>query len=85
MLNRIHHIGIAVNNLEEGIRLYRDTFGMTFLGLETVGEQKVRVAMFRIGESRIELLEPVTDDSPIAGFLSRRRVLWICGWGPKWL
>ena len=72
MLKKISHIGIAVSNLDENVHLYRDVMGMDFLGIEEVAEQKVRVAMFKIGESRIELLEPTSDDSPVAKFLATR-------------
>jgi len=68
----IDHIGIAVRNLEESIPFYRDNLGLEFLGFEEVPSQKVRVAMFKVGESRIELLEPTAEDSPIAVAISKR-------------
>src|SRR5450631_4178349 len=71
MLTKINHIGIAVKSLEENIPFYRDNLGMAFAGIEEVAEQKVRVAMFAIGESKIELLEPTSEDSPIAKFLEK--------------
>lgn len=71
MLNKINHIGIAVKSLEESMPFYRDNLGMAFAGIEEVAEQKVRVAMFAIGESKIELLEPTSEDSPIAKFLEK--------------
>ena len=71
MLTRINHIGIAVKSLEETIPFYRDQLGMTLLGCEEVTEQKVKVAMLQIGESKIELLEPTADDSPVAKFLEK--------------
>lgn len=69
---KINHIGIAVKNLEASSSLYRDVLGMTFEGTEEVAEQKVRVAFFNIGGSRIELLEPTTPDSPVAKFLESK-------------
>jgi len=72
MLKKINHIGIAVKSLETSIPFYRDQLGMSFEGTEEVVEQKVKVAFFQIGESRIELLEPTTDDSPIAKFLEKK-------------
>ena len=72
MLKKINHIGIAVKSLENSIPFYRDQLGMSFEGTEEVAEQKVKVAFLQIGESRIELLEPTTDDSPIAKFLEKK-------------
>ncbi len=68
----IDHIGIAVESLEESIPFYRDNLGLTFLGIEEVPSQKVRVAMFSVGESKIELLEPTSKESPIAKAIEKR-------------
>ncbi len=68
----IDHLGIAVENLEEAIPFYRDLLGLEFMGMEEVPEQKVRIAMFRVGESRVELLEPTSPDSPVAKALEKR-------------
>jgi methylmalonyl-CoA/ethylmalonyl-CoA epimerase len=72
VIQRINHIGIAVSSLEEQIPFYRDVLGLTFKGIETVADQKVRMAMFGVGEVNIELLEPTAPDSPIAGFLDKK-------------
>ena len=71
MLSKINHIGIAVTSLDQALPFYRDQLGMAFKGAEEVAEQKVRVAMLQVGESKIELLEPTADDSPIARFLEK--------------
>ncbi|TXT56072.1 MAG: Methylmalonyl-CoA epimerase [Candidatus Thorarchaeota archaeon] len=71
-VEKIDHIGIAVDNIEEWIVYYRDTLGLDYQGSEVVEEQKVKVAFLQIGESRIELLEPTSDDSPVAKFLEKR-------------
>jgi methylmalonyl-CoA/ethylmalonyl-CoA epimerase len=71
MTKKINHIGIAVKNLETAIPFYRDVLGMSFEGTEDVAEQKVRVAFLKVGESRIELLEPTAVDSPVAKFLEK--------------
>lgn len=71
MLTKINHVGIAVKSLDESIPFYRDMLKMNLCGVEEVAEQKVRVAMFEIGESKIELLEPTSEDSPIAKFLEK--------------
>ena len=72
MITKINHIGIAVQSLDAQIPFYRDVLGLEFLGTETVAEQKVKVAMFRTGEVKIELLEPTSPDSSIALFLEKR-------------
>lgn len=71
MLTKINHIGIAVHSIDETLPFYRDQLGMTFKGAEEVAEQKVRVAMLQVGESKIELLEPTSADSPVAKFLEK--------------
>ena len=71
MLQKINHIGIAVQSLESTLPFYRDALGMPFHGTEEVAEQKVKVAMLGIGESKIELLEPTGPESPIAKFLEK--------------
>jgi len=71
MINKIDHIGIAVKNLDEAIEIYKK-LGFEVKEIEEVPEQKVRVAMLPIGESRIELLEATSEDSPIAKFIERR-------------
>lgn len=71
MLTKINHIGIAVNSLNESIPFYRDSLGMAFQGWEEVVEQKVKVAFLQVGESKIELLEPTSPESPIAKFLEK--------------
>jgi len=69
---KIDHIGIATNGIEETAAVYRDALGLSVSETEEVASQKVRVAMLPIGESRIELLEATSDDSPISKFLTKR-------------
>jgi methylmalonyl-CoA/ethylmalonyl-CoA epimerase len=69
---RIDHIGIAVQSLDAALEFYRDAVGLELKGLVTVPQEKVRVAMLPAGESRIELLEATSEDSPIARFLATR-------------
>ena len=71
MLHKINHIGIAVQSLDATLPFYRDVLRMPLAGIEEVSEQKVRVAMLGVGESKIELLEPTSDDSPVAKFLEK--------------
>jgi methylmalonyl-CoA/ethylmalonyl-CoA epimerase len=69
MVNKIDHIGIAVNNLDESIKFYEEILGLSLHGTETVEEQKVKVAFLPIGDTEIELLEATSPDSPIAKFI----------------
>ena len=70
--SKIDHLGIAVPSIAEAEKLYRDAMGLTCEGVEEVPDQKVRVAFYSVGETRIELLEPTTPDSPIAKFIEKR-------------
>ncbi|HTK94760.1 MAG TPA: methylmalonyl-CoA epimerase [Terriglobales bacterium] len=67
----IDHLGIAVKSLAQAKEFYR-ALGLDVVGEETVPHEKVKVAMLPVGESRIELLEPTSDDSPVGRFLARR-------------
>jgi methylmalonyl-CoA/ethylmalonyl-CoA epimerase len=69
---KIDHIGVATNNIEEAVTFYQRGLGLGVEGIEEVADQKVRVAMLPIGESRVELLEPTAPDSPISKFLAKR-------------
>ena len=72
MLEKIDHLGIAVNSIEEARQFYENVLGLRCEKIEEIASQKVRTAFFRIGEIHIELLEPTADDSPIAKFLASR-------------
>ena len=72
MIQKINHIGIAVSSLEAHLPFYRDVLKLEYQGTQTVPDQKVRLAVFRVGEVSIELLEPTAPDSPIAGFIEKR-------------
>jgi len=72
MLRRIHHVGIVVRNLEEGYRFYRDVLGLPLVKEATVQDQGLRAALLQIGESEIELLEPIDPNGGVAKFLERR-------------
>ncbi len=71
MIPRIDHIGIAVRSIAESRRLY-EQLGLEVEAIEEVPQEGVRVALIVCGESRIELLEPTSDDSPVQRFLDRR-------------
>jgi methylmalonyl-CoA/ethylmalonyl-CoA epimerase len=69
---KIDHIGIATQGIQEALTFYRDALGLDVAETEEVAEQKVRVAMLPIGETRIELLEATSADSPVARFIEKR-------------
>lgn len=71
-LTKINHVAVAVHSIEEAARFYTEGLGQTLSATELVAEQKVRVAFVQIGEVKIELLEPTSDDSPIARHLASR-------------
>lgn len=71
MIRKIQHIGVAVRSLEKAIPFYRDVLGLEFVGTEEVAEQKIRAAIFRVGESTIEVLESTSPDGPVGRFLER--------------
>ncbi len=69
---KINHLGIATKGIDEALKFWSDALGLENVHTEIVEDQKVRVAMLPIGESRIELLEPTSEDSPITKFLEKR-------------
>ncbi|MBX7173175.1 MAG: methylmalonyl-CoA epimerase [Pyrinomonadaceae bacterium] len=69
---KINHLGIATKSISEALKFWQDSLGLDNIHTEEVEEQKVRVAMLPIGESRVELLEPTSEDSPISKFLEKR-------------
>ena len=72
MIKKIDHIGIAVFDLEQQIKFYTNIMGLTCSKIEEVIAQKVKVAMFPIGDVKIELLQPTSKDSPIAKFIDKK-------------
>jgi methylmalonyl-CoA/ethylmalonyl-CoA epimerase len=72
MLNRIYHLGYAVEDIEAASEFYRENFGATPGEPEVVEEQGIIATMFRVGESSIELVQPTRPDSPVGKFLARR-------------
>ena len=73
MIKKIDHIAIAVQNLESALETFRNVLGCApgAIRIEEVASEKVRVGFITLGESKIELLEPMSDDSPIAKFLAK--------------
>lgn len=71
-LTHIEHIGIAVKSIEEQLPYYEGVLGLKCYNIETVEDQKVKTAFFRIGQTKIELLEPTSEESTIAKFIEKR-------------
>ena len=72
MLNRIYHLGYAVEDIEAASRFYRENFGAVPGEPEMVEEQGIVATVFEVGESRIELVQPTHPDSPVGKFLAKR-------------
>ena len=72
MIQKIHHVAIAVRSLDEALRFYRDTLGLPVHEQAVRHDQGVKAALLTIGESEIELLEPLGPDTPVGRFLERR-------------
>ena len=68
----IEHIGIAVTSLDEAIPFYEKVLGLDCYSIEEVKDQKVKTAFFKVGQTKIELLEPTDPDSAVAKFISKR-------------
>jgi len=71
-VKKIDHIGIAVKDIASALAFYQEALGLENTGFEVVEQQGVRVAFLPVGESRLELLEPLNADSPIAKFIGKR-------------
>lgn len=71
-ISHIEHIGIAVKSIDEALPYYETVLGFKCYAVEEVESQKVKTAFMKVGETKLELLEPTSDDSPIAKFLEKR-------------
>ncbi|GIU81973.1 MAG: methylmalonyl-CoA epimerase [Acidobacteria bacterium] len=69
---KINHLGIATKGIDEALKFWEEALGLKNVHTEIVQDQKVKVAMLPVGETRVELLEPISDDSPISKFLEKR-------------
>lgn len=72
MIRGLDHIGIAVRDLEAAVRTYEDALGLACRHRETVEDQDVKTAFLPLGDTRLELLEPLSPEGPVGRFLSRR-------------
>lgn len=71
-LSHIEHIGIAVHSISDALPFFEGVLGLKCYNIEEVTDQKVKTAFLMIGQTKLELLEPTSDDSPISGFLAKR-------------
>ena len=71
-LTHIEHLGIAVKSIEEALPYYEEVLGLKCYSVEEVADQKVKTAFFKVGQTKIELLEPTSEDSTIAKFIEKR-------------
>ena len=72
MFGRIDHVGVAVADLDEALDLYTGAYGLSLVHRETVAEQGVEAALLDVGENHVELLAPLSSDTPVGRFLASR-------------
>jgi methylmalonyl-CoA/ethylmalonyl-CoA epimerase len=72
VFSRIDHIGVAVEELEPALELYRDSFQLTLAHREVVEEQGVEAVLLDVGENHVELLAPLGPDTPVGKFLAKQ-------------
>jgi methylmalonyl-CoA/ethylmalonyl-CoA epimerase len=72
MIKKVHHVGVVVRDMDQAMRFYRDTLGLLVHKEETIEDQGVRAALLTLGDSEIELLEPVVADNGVAKYLESR-------------
>ena len=71
-VNYIDHVGVAVKDIEESLKLFQDVFGAPPAQITELPDQGVRATLISVGQTRLELLEPLSDDSPVGRFVQRR-------------
>jgi methylmalonyl-CoA/ethylmalonyl-CoA epimerase len=72
MIKKLHHVGVVVQSIDQALAFYRDTLGLHVHKEDTIQEQGVRAALLTVGDSEIELLEPVVRDTGVARYLEKR-------------
>ena len=72
MITKINHVGIAVRNIEDALKLYTEVLGLEARDIETLEEFKVKIAMIPVGNGKIELLEPTDSEGPIAKYIEKK-------------
>lgn len=72
MIKKVHHVGLVVRDMEQAMRFYRDTLGLPIFKQQVIQDQGVKAALLTLGDSEIELLEPIVADNGIARYLESR-------------
>ena len=72
MIKKVHHVGVVVRDMEQAMRFYRDLLGLPVHRMEVMHDQGVKAALLILGDSEIELLEPVVPDTGVARYLERK-------------
>lgn len=72
MITKVHHVGVVVRDIESAMRFWRDVLGLQLHKTETMHDQGVKAALLSVGDSEIELLEPVVADNGVARYLARK-------------
>ena len=72
MITKVHHVGVVVRAIDQALPFWRDTLGLKLHQLETIEEQGVKAALLSVGDSEVELLEPVVNDNGVARYLQRK-------------
>jgi len=72
VIKRLHHVAVAVESVQEALAFYHDILGLTDITIKTLKDRGLKVALIQAGESEIELLEPIDDDSTVRRFLDKR-------------
>ena len=71
-ISHIEHIGIAVRSISDHLPYYENVLGLKCYNIEEVADQKVKTAFFKVGQTKIELLEPTSEESPVAKFIEKK-------------
>jgi methylmalonyl-CoA/ethylmalonyl-CoA epimerase len=72
MIKKVHHVGVVVRDIDRAMTFWRDTLGLNLHRMQTIEEQGVKAALLTLGDSEIELLEPVVTDNGVARYLEKR-------------
>lgn len=72
MITKVHHVGVVVRAIDDALPFWRDTLGLHLHKLETIEEQGVKAALLSVGDSEVELLEPVVNDNGVARYLESK-------------